>query len=181
MLPRLSTSLIVGLASGALISGCGGGSESTAARTVTSSSAPTSTAAAPTRTTILPPTATLPATAPASPAPAHSATTKTPLPTTAPSTTGTTGTKTVPRAVPQPVNRVSGRQAVAVCKGAVSAQPTLSSSAKKRLEKSCEQAAQGGQSALQRVAHEVCLEIINTAKVPAGAARERARATCSED
>lgn len=166
MLPRLCPWLIVALTGGALISGCGGGSESAATVTTAStglSSTPTNTAGAPTRTTTLPSTATLPATAPASPT------------TTAPSTTGT---KTVPKAVPQPPSKVSGGQTVTVCKGAVQAQPTLSSSTKAKLEKSCEKAASGGQSALGRVAHEVCLEIINAAGVPAGPSRERALATC---
>ena len=163
MLPRLSTWLVVALAGGALVSGCGSGSESTAAsKTVSTdlSTAPTNTAGALTRST------TLPSTAPPSPT------------TTAPSTTGT---KTVPKAVPRRPNKISGQQAVTVCKGAVHAQPTLSSSTKAKLEKSCEKAAAGGQSALERVAREVCLEIINSSGLPAGASRERALSTCSED
>jgi hypothetical protein len=177
MLPRLSTWVIAALAGGALISGCGS-SESTTASTRPTS---TLTAGAPTRSTILPSTATLPSTAPASPSPTPS-TTSTPLPApAAPSATGTTGTKTAPKVIPQPVEKISGTQAVSACKGAVHAQPTLSASIKAKLEKSCEKAAAGGQSALQRVAHEVCLEIINSSKVPAGALRERAVATCSDD
>ena len=180
MLPRLSTWLVVALAGGALISGCGGSESTASVKTASTglSSTPTNTAGAPTRTTTLPSTATLPATAPASPT-TTSSTRSTPLPTTtAPSTTGT---KTVPKAVLRPPNKISGKQAVTVCKGAVHAQPTLSSSTKAKLEKSCEKAAAGGQSALDRVAHEVCLEIINTSGVPAGATRERALATCSEE
>jgi len=87
----------------------------------------------------------------------------------------------VPTAVPQPTEKVSGKQAVAVCKAAVHAQPTLSSSTRAKLEESCEKAAAGGQSALDRVAREVCAEIINTSKLPAGAARERALTVCSEE
>jgi hypothetical protein len=70
---------------------------------------------------------------------------------------------------------------VAGCKGAVRAQPTLSSRTKEKLEKSCEKAASGGESSLHRIAHEVCLEIINTSDVPAGPSRERALATCSQE
>jgi len=178
MLPRLSTWLVVALAGAALASGCGSGSgsESTATSQTAStdlSSTPTNTAGAPTRSTTLPPTATLPATAPASPT-TTSPTTGAPHPTTRlPSTT-------VPKAVPQSPQKIAGKQAVAVCKGAVHAQPTLSASIRVKLEKSCEKAATGGQSALEQVAHEVCLEIINTSKVPAGAPRERALATCRD-
>jgi hypothetical protein len=84
----------------------------------------------------------------------------------------------VPKAVPQTPKKIAGKQAVAVCKGAVRAQPTLSASTKAKLEKSCEKAAAGGQSALSQVAHEVCVEIINTSGVPAGAARQEALAAC---
>jgi hypothetical protein len=185
MLPKLSTWMIAALAGAALISGCGG-SESTTASTGPSSTH-TSTAAAPTRTTILPPTATLPATAPASPpsttstasTPPSTSTARTPPPTT--TVPSTTGTKTVLKTVPLPDDKISGQQAISVCKGAVHQQPTLSASAKVKLEKNCEKAVAGGQSALSRVAHEVCLEIINASKVPAGASRERALALCSEE
>jgi hypothetical protein len=167
-LPRLSTWLLVALAGGALISGCGSSETTTTVTTASTgvSSAPTNTAGAPARSTTLPHTASLPATAPASPT------------TTSPTTTPPT---TVPKAVPQSPQKIAGKQAVSVCKGAVRAQPTLSASTKANLEQSCEKAAAGGQSALQRVAHEVCLEIINSANVPAGAAREHAVATCGQE
>jgi hypothetical protein len=86
----------------------------------------------------------------------------------------------VPKAVPQSPQQIAGKQAVAVCKGAVRGQPTLSST-KAKLEKSCEKAASGGKAALTQVAHEVCLELINTSGVPAGPSRERALATCNQE
>jgi hypothetical protein len=86
----------------------------------------------------------------------------------------------VPKAVPPPPQKDADKQPLAVCKGAVRDQPTLSSSTKAKLEKSCEKAATQGTSGLEQVAHEVCVEIIN-GSVPAGPSRERALASCTQD
>jgi hypothetical protein len=89
------------------------------------------------------------------------------------SSTSTTSTVSSQTAIP-PAN---AQQAVASCEQAVRAQHTLSASTKAKLEAICKKAS-GGQSSLQTVAREVCIEILDASHVPAGEAKERALAVC---
>ena len=68
--------------------------------------------------------------------------------------------------------------AVAQCKQEIQAQPTLSSTAKTKLEGVCEEAAKGNGEAVKKAAREVCEEVIKSSPVPAGAAQEQALAAC---
>jgi uncharacterized lipoprotein YajG len=71
------------------------------------------------------------------------------------------------------------QQAVTSCEQAVRAQHAISASTKAKLEAICKKAGTaGGQSALQAVAREACIAILNASHVPAGIARERALAVC---
>jgi hypothetical protein len=73
----------------------------------------------------------------------------------------------------------TGQQAVELCKHSIQVQPSLSASAKAKLEKTCGKAATGGQAAMEEVAKRVCVELVNASHVPAGQARERALAVCN--
>ena len=114
MIPKLSTWLVVALAGGALVAGCGSSSNST------SSSQTTATAA----------------------------------------------------------KGPTGQQAVELCKHSIQAQTAISASAKAKLEKACAKAASGTQAALQEVAKQECVELVNASHLPAGPARERALSVC---
>jgi len=92
--------------------------------------------------------------------------------TTAPAATATSSTSGT--AVP-PANVAA---AVAQCKQEIQAQPTLSSTAKTKLEGVCEEAAKGNGEAVKKAAREVCEEVIKSSPVPAGAAQEQALAAC---
>ena len=69
-------------------------------------------------------------------------------------------------------------QAVAICKQQIKAQSTLPAGAKSKLEAVCEKAAKGDTAAVRQAAKEICEEVVNSSKVPAGAAKERALAAC---
>ena len=69
-------------------------------------------------------------------------------------------------------------QAVTICKHQIKAQATLPASAKSKLEGVCEEAAKGNSVAVKKAAREVCEEVVNGAKVPAGASKEQALAAC---
>lgn len=67
------------------------------------------------------------------------------------------------------------KTAVEACKHDIGAVPTLSASAKTRLEKACDKV--GASPTEQRkIVHEVCMELAG--RLPAGATRERALAIC---
>lgn len=119
MIPKLCTWLVIGLAGGALVAGCGSSSTSTTTQTGSA------------------------ATNPAAPK----------LPT--------------------------GRQAVELCQHSIRQQPSISASAKTKLEKTCQKTASGSQAALQEVAKAVCVELANASHLPSGAAKERALAVCN--
>lgn len=87
---------------------------------------------------------------------------------------GSTTTVTNQTAIPSG----SAQQAVASCEDAVRSQHTISASAKAKLEAICKKAGSGGQAGLQNVAHEVCIELLEAAHVPAGAAKDKALAAC---
>ena len=119
---KLSTWLVVALAGGVLLAGCGSSSKSTAGS----------------------------------------------------QTTSTASTVTGPAAL----TPVQAQQAVATCKRSIQAQSGISASIKAQLAKTCEKAATGSPADLQKVAQEVCVELVNASHIPAGAARERALAIC---
>jgi hypothetical protein len=132
---KLSTWLLVLLAGGALLAGCGSSSSTTTSTT---------------------PTITVSKT------------------TTTPGTTTTTGTNTTTVLTP-----AQAKQAADTCKKGVQAESSIPSSAKPKLEKTCEKAATGDTSALRTVAQEACVQLVNAAHLPAGAARERALSVCA--
>jgi hypothetical protein len=67
---------------------------------------------------------------------------------------------------------------VASCKQSIHAQPTISASAKTKLEGLCAKVSSGDRAALHKVAQEVCVELVNASQVPAGVSKERALAVC---
>jgi hypothetical protein len=163
MVLKLSTWLLVALAGGLLVPGCGSSSSTTS-----SSQASTATLPAPATSTAAQ-TPRAPASAPTPPTP---------------STTPSKPATSTPKATPAPAAPVqktpSGQQAVALCRKAVQAQSTLPESSKAKLEKTCEKASDGDTSALQQVAREVCAEIIKTSHIPPGPAQEHALAACRQ-
>jgi hypothetical protein len=93
--------------------------------------------------------------------------------TTTPGTT-TTGTNTTTVLTP-----AQAKEAASTCKKGVQAESSIPASAKPKLEKTCEKAATGDTSALRTVAQEACVQLVNAAHLPAGAARERALSVCA--
>jgi hypothetical protein len=71
------------------------------------------------------------------------------------------------------------KQAVARCKQSVDQAQRLSGSVKEKLRKTCEDAARGDQEAVRKATREVCVEIVEQ-NVPAGPAREQAKAACQQ-
>ncbi len=128
MTVKLSTWLVVALAGGAILAGCGSSNSASSQTTPTASSQ-----------------------------------------------TSATSTATGPVAL----TPAQAQQAVATCKRGIQAQSGISASAKAQLEKTCEKAASGNPAALQSVAREVCVGLVNASHIPAGAARERALAICA--
>jgi pectin methylesterase-like acyl-CoA thioesterase len=74
----------------------------------------------------------------------------------------------------------SVQAAVAACKQTIRAQSTLPAGSKSKLEAICEKAAKGDQTAVKKVAQEVCEEVVKNSPVPPGAARETALAACKQ-
>ena len=87
-----------------------------------------------------------------------------------PTSTGTSSTPALTGA--------SAAQAVELCKKEIQAQATLPASSKAKLEAVCDKAASGDQAAVKKAAQEVCEEVVNSAQIPAGAAKEQALAAC---
>jgi ABC-type phosphate transport system substrate-binding protein len=98
----------------------------------------------------------------------------TPTATVAPGSTTTSGTTTTTL----PLTPAQAKQAVETCKHGVQAESSIPSSAKPKLEKTCEKAATGNTAAIRQVAEEACVLLVNASHIPAGAARERALAVC---
>jgi hypothetical protein len=95
----------------------------------------------------------------------------------APSTTSTGTTATTPAVTPLPP--AQAKQAVSTCKHSVQSESAIPTSAKGKLEKTCEKAASSGSAAaLRKVAEEACVELITASHLPAGVIREKALATC---
>jgi hypothetical protein len=84
--------------------------------------------------------------------------------------TGTTSSTSAP-------NGAGVAQAVAACKSAVQKAPTLSASAKAKIEGICDKVATDP-SAARTAAKEVCVEIVNSSPIPSGALKEKALAGC---
>ncbi|HXW58069.1 MAG TPA: hypothetical protein VEJ23_01190 [Solirubrobacteraceae bacterium] len=74
--------------------------------------------------------------------------------------------------------RAAGKHAVASCKGAIHAQTSIAASAKAKLEAICGKAASGTRQALETVAHEECVALVNATPLPNAAAKQRALAIC---
>lgn len=77
-----------------------------------------------------------------------------------------------------PLTPAQAKQAVSTCKHGVQSQSAIPSSAKAKLEKTCEKAASGDPSALRKVAEEACIELINASHLPSGAIKQRALDLC---
>ncbi len=90
----------------------------------------------------------------------------------------TSSSQSTPTPTATAVKVPTGQQAVELCKHAVQVQPSISASAKSKLEQACGKAGSGGQAALQEVAKQVCVELVNASHIPAGAAKERALSVC---
>ncbi len=88
-------------------------------------------------------------------------------------TSTSTGTSSTPA-----LTGASAAQAVELCKKEIQAQATLPASSKAKLEAVCDKAASGDQAAVKKAAQEVCEEVVNSAQIPAGAAKEQALAAC---
>jgi hypothetical protein len=93
------------------------------------------------------------------------------------SSSSSTTTQTAPTA-PTVAKIPTGQQAVELCKHAIQSQRSIPASAKAKLAKTCGKTASGGGAALQQVAKQVCVELVNASHVPSGAAKERALAVC---
>jgi hypothetical protein len=78
-------------------------------------------------------------------------------------------------------NSVEVQQAVAACKAAIHAAPTLTASTKTKLEGVCNKAASGDVAGARKVAREVCVEVVNASPVPSGPAKEQALASCKTE
>ena len=89
-----------------------------------------------------------------------------------------TSTQTSVATTPAPRKLPTGRQAVELCQHGIRTQPSISASAKTKLEKTCQKTASGSQAALQEVVKAVCVELVNSLHVPSGAAKERALSVC---
>ena len=88
------------------------------------------------------------------------------------SSSGSTGTGAV---VPPKVN---GAQVVSSCKHAIKSQTSISASAKSKLEHICEKASGGSKQALETVAHEECVALVDATPLPNEADRQRALSIC---
>ena len=95
--------------------------------------------------------------------------------------TGGTPASTSPSSTTASPLHLSGAQlaqAVAVCKQQIQSQSTLPAGAKGKLEAVCEKAARGDTGAVKQAAREICEEVVNNSKIPAGAAKEQALTAC---
>jgi Spy/CpxP family protein refolding chaperone len=72
----------------------------------------------------------------------------------------------------------AGTAAIAACKQAVQAQTSLTASARERLETICKKASSGSAAEVNKVAREVCEELIKSEPIPAGTAKEEALKAC---
>ena len=94
--------------------------------------------------------------------------------------TGTAGTAstsvgTTPSSV---ASSAAVAAAVSTCKSLIKAVPTLSTSAKAKVEAICNKAANGDLAGARQATKEVCVEVINASPIPSGPAKEHALAGC---
>jgi hypothetical protein len=151
MIRQSTTWLVVALAGGALLAGCGSSNS-----TSSSSSTPAQVISV-----------TQPATSgTSSTSPTTTATTKSAAPTSTPN---------IPTSIPTTAAGVA--EAVAVCKSIIQREPTLSSSLKAKVEGICNKAAHGNLAAARAAGKEVCAEVINASPIPA-VAKSEALAAC---
>jgi hypothetical protein len=85
-----------------------------------------------------------------------------------------TGTASTPSTAP---SSAAVADAVAECKSVIKAAPTLSGSAKAKVEAICNKAADGDLAGARAAAKEVCVEVINSTPIPPPL-KERALAEC---
>jgi hypothetical protein len=71
------------------------------------------------------------------------------------------------------------QSAVAACRAGV-AHAAVSASVKAKLETICNEAAKGNLNAAREAAKKVCVEIVNSSPIPAGAAKEAALSACQK-
>jgi len=76
------------------------------------------------------------------------------------------------------VTSVVGQRAVATCERSVKAQGKLSAGTTAKLDRICEKATSGSPATLKQVAHETCVELVNTSQLPVP--KEQALALCSK-
>ena len=159
---RLSTWLIVALAGGALVAGCGSSGSSTVTSTQTTPAAASTTTGS-----------TSTSSTPSSSASSSSGS----------KSTATSPTEAVkPPASTNPVgvpNSPGGAKAVASCKQAIHNVSAMSPAVKKKLEGICDKASGGSKAELEKVAHEECVAIVSATPLPAGVSKAKALAICS--
>lgn len=166
MIFKPSTWLVVVLAGGMLVTGCGSSSTLT---TTTTAAAPT-----PTATTTAPkPAATVPSKITTTPT-AHA---RTPTAHATTSTTSTASLQTTPVAKP-----AGQQQIVTACTHrSPSERSGLSSSLTAKLAKLCEKGTSGDAAAQHKILQEVCTELVDSSHIPAGAPSEQALAVCKTE
>jgi hypothetical protein len=104
------------------------------------------------------------------PAPAAKAPAATAPAATAPGSTAQTTTGAKPLA--------GAPQAIDACKRQIQSTRNLSASVRSKLEAVCVKAASGDTAAVKQAGREVCEEVINTSRLPAGASKDKALAAC---
>jgi hypothetical protein len=71
-------------------------------------------------------------------------------------------------------------QAIAECKRAIATQTTLPPEAKSKLQGVCDKAANGEREAVQKVAREVCEEVIRNGSIPEGPQKQAVLKACKQ-
>jgi ABC-type glycerol-3-phosphate transport system substrate-binding protein len=104
--------------------------------------------------------------------------------TTTTTTTSSTSTPaaTAPGSTPQTTTGAKplagASQAIEACKHQIQSTRNLSASVRSKLEAVCVKAASGDTAAVKQAGREVCEEVINTSRLPAGASKDKALAAC---
>ena len=98
---------------------------------------------------------------------------------TSPAAAGTTSTSatSTPSSATGGVNSAALQQAVAACRTAIQAAPSLPANVKAKAEGVCNKASSGDLEGARKAAKEVCVEVINASPVPS-AYKEQALAAC---
>ncbi|HWX51807.1 MAG TPA: hypothetical protein VNY34_00860 [Solirubrobacteraceae bacterium] len=96
--------------------------------------------------------------------------------------TGSTPQATTPGSTPQTTTGAKplagASQAIEACKHQIQSTRNLSASVRSKLESVCVKAASGDTAAVKQAGREVCEEVINTSRLPAGASKNKALAAC---